>query len=174
MQNGVGSGARGSNVVKSMGVVLCFRVDHINVTLRRYRETKQFHSSGVPVFTSLPFAITLWFSLLNLGIGLKSRIKHTCQYTQWILTPYCSFDSFALPVEISLMNGAVSMRQFNTLLPGLLISSIFGIHLLLRHILRVRKATKIVREVKTHTWTHEASTELLGKWLALPVLERFP
>lgn len=48
MQNGSGSGAGGANVVKSMGVGLCSGVGHINVTLRRYKETGQFHSCADP------------------------------------------------------------------------------------------------------------------------------
>lgn len=86
MQNGSGSGARRANVVKSMGVGLCSGVSHINVTLRRYKETRQFHSSADPQLERpsshhCPLQLLPDF-LLNLGIGSKSRIRHTCQYTQ--------------------------------------------------------------------------------------------
>lgn len=48
MRNSSGSGTRGANVVKSMGVGLCSGGRHINVTLRRYKETRQFPSSVDP------------------------------------------------------------------------------------------------------------------------------
>lgn len=53
MQNGWGSGARGANVAKSMGVGSCSGVGHINVTLRRYKKTRQFLLSTHPQLACL-------------------------------------------------------------------------------------------------------------------------